>query len=74
MHVVEANDLLGRDGEGTADGIHAADLGFLRIADVLTPVLAGLIQKYSSQSVKHSACIFLCPQPCLLERRLSIVS
>ena len=43
LHIVKADDLLGRDGEGTVDSIHATDLGFLRIADVLTPVLASLV-------------------------------
>ncbi|MBI2441431.1 MAG: SGNH/GDSL hydrolase family protein [Lentisphaerae bacterium] len=43
LHYVKADNLLGRDGEGTVDGIHATDLGFTRIADVFTPVLKGLV-------------------------------
>jgi len=43
LHIVKADDLLGRDGEGTVDSIHATDLGFLRIADVVTPILASLV-------------------------------
>ena len=37
---VEGDRLLGDDGEGTVDGTHATDVGFLRIAQVLCPVLA----------------------------------
>ena len=36
---VEGEDLIGDDGEGTVDGSHPNDLGFVRIADALEPVL-----------------------------------
>lgn len=36
---VEGNQLLRDDGEDTVDGSHPTDLGFMRYADVLTPVL-----------------------------------
>ena len=32
------------DGEATVDGIHATDVGFLRIADVLTEALAPIVR------------------------------
>ncbi|MBI2437341.1 MAG: SGNH/GDSL hydrolase family protein [Lentisphaerae bacterium] len=43
LHYVKSDNLLGRDGEGTVDGIHATDLGFTRIADVFTLALKGLV-------------------------------
>jgi lysophospholipase L1-like esterase len=36
---VPGADLLGQDGEATVDGTHPNDLGFMRMADVLEPVL-----------------------------------
>ena len=36
---VPGEPLLGSDGEGTVDGVHPTDLGFLRIAESLAPVL-----------------------------------
>lgn len=36
---VEGNQLLRDDGEDTVDGSHPTDLGFMRYADVLTPIL-----------------------------------
>ena len=43
LHYVEGDALLGRDGEATVDGTHPTDLGFMRIADVLEPVLRPLM-------------------------------
>ena len=43
LHYVEGEDLLGDDGEATVDGSHATDLGFVRMADVLEPVLRPLV-------------------------------
>jgi len=43
LHYVEGADLLGGDGLGTVDGTHPTDLGFLRMAEVLTPVLARVL-------------------------------
>ena len=40
---VPADDLLGHDGEATVDGTHFTDLGFLRMADALEPVLKPLL-------------------------------
>ncbi len=44
LHYVPAEGLLGEDGEATVDGTHATDLGFVRMANALEPVLraAGL--------------------------------
>lgn len=36
---VRGRDLLGDDGEGTVDGVHATDLGFHRMAAALDPVI-----------------------------------
>ena len=43
IHLVSSEYLLGLDGEGTVDGSHPTDLGFFRMADLLTPVLRPLI-------------------------------
>ncbi len=39
LYYVEGETLLGEDREDTVDGVHATDLGFLRMADALTPVV-----------------------------------
>lgn len=39
LHYVEGESLLGDDTEGTTDGSHPNDLGFMRQADALEPVL-----------------------------------
>jgi hypothetical protein len=39
LFYVPAADLLGTDGEGTVDGTHATDLGFMRMADAVEPAL-----------------------------------
>jgi len=39
MHYLEGDALLGWDGEGTNDGSHANDLGAMRMADALEPVV-----------------------------------
>lgn len=41
---VPCDDLLGSDGLGTVDGVHPTDLGFMRQADVLAPVIKGLLK------------------------------
>jgi lysophospholipase L1-like esterase len=43
LTLVPGAGLLGDDGEATVDGTHPTDVGFLRIADVLTPVLRRLL-------------------------------
>jgi lysophospholipase L1-like esterase len=39
VHLAPGAPLLGLDGEATVDGTHPTDLGFLRMADALTPYL-----------------------------------
>lgn len=39
LYYVKGDRLLGDDGEGTVDGTHPTDVGFLRIAEVLSPVV-----------------------------------
>ncbi len=39
LHYIEGDGLLGADGDGTNDGSHASDLGAIRMADALEPVL-----------------------------------
>ncbi len=42
LHLVSGGALLGADGEATVDGVHPNDLGFMRMADKLRPLLARL--------------------------------
>jgi lysophospholipase L1-like esterase len=44
IYLVPGEALLGSDGEGTVDGCHPTDLGFLRMAEALTPVLRALLK------------------------------
>lgn len=39
IYYVPGENLIGADGEATVDGVHPTDLGFMRIADALEPVL-----------------------------------
>ena len=39
LHYIKGDDLLGRDDEGTTDGSHPNDLGFVRQSEVFAPVL-----------------------------------
>ncbi|MCB1092456.1 MAG: hypothetical protein KDL87_13045, partial [Verrucomicrobiae bacterium] len=39
LHYLEGADLLGNDDEGTTDGSHPNDLGFVRQSDAFEPVL-----------------------------------
>jgi len=41
---VPCDDLLGHDGEATVDGTHFTDLGYLRYAKALEPILRGLLK------------------------------
>jgi hypothetical protein len=41
---VEGEHLLGDDGEATVDASHATDLGMLRMADALEPILRPLLR------------------------------
>jgi len=44
LSYVPCDNLLGDDGLGTVDGTHPTDLGFLRQADVLAPVIAAALK------------------------------
>ncbi|NIA12582.1 MAG: hypothetical protein GWP08_00785 [Nitrospiraceae bacterium] len=50
LYYVPCDNLLGDDGEATVDGTHPTDLGFLRMAEAIEPVLSeilnlGLVQE-----------------------------
>lgn len=39
IYLLSSKDIIGSDGEATVDGVHFTDLGFMRYADVLYPLL-----------------------------------
>ncbi len=39
LFYVRGEKLMGEDGQGTVDGVHATDLGFMRMADAIEPTL-----------------------------------
>jgi lysophospholipase L1-like esterase len=45
LHLVPGNLLLGFDREGTVDGVHPNDLGMMRHADALTPIVQALLPR-----------------------------
>ncbi len=46
VHFLDGKTLLGAGfDECTVDGVHATDLGFMRMADKMTPVIAGILRK-----------------------------
>lgn len=45
LHHREFTGLIGDDGEGTVDGIHFTDLGFLRMAESLAPVIEEILSE-----------------------------
>ena len=45
LHYVPGEHLLGDDGEATVDGSHPTDLGFVRMADALEPLLRKLCSR-----------------------------
>jgi len=44
LHYLKGDNLIGNDGEGTVDGSHPTDLGFLRQAEVMTEALTPLLR------------------------------
>jgi lysophospholipase L1-like esterase len=44
LHYVEGEHLLGTDGEAATDGSHPSDLGMMRMADSLEPILRPLVE------------------------------
>ncbi len=39
MYLVRSSEMLGEDGEATVDGVHFTDLGMMRYADLVCPVI-----------------------------------
>jgi len=46
LHYIPCNDLFGHDHEATVDGTHATDLGFMRMADAIEPVLRKIMKRH----------------------------
>lgn len=44
IYLLTSEDMLGHDGEATVDGIHFTDVGMMRYADLLCPVLRKLLK------------------------------
>ncbi len=44
LYYIPCDDLLGNDAEATVDGVHATDLGFMRMADEIGPVVAEVLE------------------------------
>ena len=49
LHYVQGEPLLGADGEATVDGVHPTDLGFMRMADALEPMLRKVVTTKSER-------------------------
>ena len=45
IYFVSSEKLIGSDGEATVDGVHFTDLGMVRYADCLTPVIQKVLRK-----------------------------
>jgi len=44
IYLLTSEDMLGDDGEATVDGVHFTDLGFLRYAELLYPLIQKIIE------------------------------
>lgn len=44
IYIIHSDKMLGEDGEATVDGIHFTDLGMMRYADLVCPILEKLIK------------------------------
>ena len=44
LYFLEGTDLLGGDGEGTVDGVHPNDLGFMRQADAFLFIIRDILK------------------------------
>jgi lysophospholipase L1-like esterase len=44
VHFWGGEDLIGNDGEATVDGSHPTDLGMVRYADAIEPVLRKVLE------------------------------
>lgn len=47
LYYLDSNTLLGTDHEGTTDGTHPNDLGFMRMADQIQPFVIKVMQKHN---------------------------
>lgn len=47
IYLLSSKDIIGHDGEATVDGIHFTDLGFMRYAEVLYPLIKNISGKFS---------------------------
>jgi hypothetical protein len=45
LHYLPTDDFLGNDGEATVDGTHPTDVGFMRQAEALEPILQGILSE-----------------------------
>lgn len=45
VHFLPGEALVGKDDEALVDGVHPSDLGFARMADAVTPVLRGVLER-----------------------------
>jgi len=52
LYYLPCDRLLGDDGEATVDGTHCTDLGFLRFAEVLEPVLRNILKGLKKERVR----------------------
>ncbi|MBI3986604.1 MAG: SGNH/GDSL hydrolase family protein [Lentisphaerae bacterium] len=52
LHYLKGDRLLGRDGEGTVDGCHPTDLGFMSMAKAFEPVLKTILQGTPPSNLK----------------------
>ena len=50
VYYVPTGSLLGNDGEDTVDGTHPTDLGFLRMAEGMAPVLREALRALQAES------------------------
>lgn len=51
FHYVKGTEFIGTDGEASIDGIHPTDLGFIRAADCLEPVLSKILSDTAESHV-----------------------
>lgn len=47
IYLLSSKDIIGHDGEATVDGIHFTDLGFMRYAEVLYPLIKNIFGNFS---------------------------
>ena len=45
LFYVDSRNLLGNDDEGTVDGVHPTDLGFVRMAEIIAPIVKQALER-----------------------------